>query len=216
MLWWDTPLQEQAWRRFSAILRGHPLSDEEIALHVHGRTNRHTLETLLGRRLTAQEVSTFTQQKESLYRSLCLAQGEKFCLSPGAVPLLDFLVQHGIPHTIATASEKTNLDFFVEHLRLEQWFKLDQIVYDDGLLPGKPEPDIYLRAAVTLHLEPAECVVVEDSISGLEAAQAAGIGLVIALAPPERHAALIEAGKANLALASLAQFPAEEIFLPPK
>lgn len=49
------------------------------------------------------------------------------------------------------------------------------IGYDGGIRAGKPTPDIHLQAAGNLGLAPAECVVVEDSRSGMEAAQAAGI-----------------------------------------
>jgi beta-phosphoglucomutase-like phosphatase (HAD superfamily) len=116
-----------------------------------------------------------------------LDQGEEFKLSPGAVDLLVFLIAHQIPRTITTASEKTNLDFFVDHLHLDRWFDPSLIVYDDGTRPGKPAPDIYLQAARYLGLAPAQCVVVEDSRSGIEAAHAAGIGHVVALGPADKH-----------------------------
>ncbi|MFN2104070.1 MAG: HAD family hydrolase, partial [Candidatus Promineifilaceae bacterium] len=102
--------------------------------------------------------------------------------------LLDFLVEREIPHTIATASGKGNVDFFVEHLDLGRWFDATKIVYDDGTMAGKPAPDFYLAAAQRLGLPPERCIVIEDSISGLRAAQAAGIGRVIALLGDGGHA----------------------------
>ena len=116
--------------------------------------------------------------------------GQEFKLSPGATELLDFLVERNIPHTIATASGRPNVDFFVEQLALATWFEIDKIVYDDGTMSGKPAPDLYLRAAGHLGLEPSKCVVIEDSRSGIQAARAAGIGHIIALGPVETHAEL--------------------------
>lgn len=64
---------------------------------------------------------------------------------------------------------------------MERWFDPEKIVYDDGTLPGKPNPDIYLKAARTIGLAPSRCVVVEDAVSGIEAARRAGAGYIVAM-----------------------------------
>lgn len=192
VLWWDNHLQDESWHDFSAEQRGYPLSDLEMAQDVHGRNGRYTLELLSGRPLSAQEVEDLMEQKETIYRRMCLQQGDDFRLSPGAEPLLDFLVAQNIPHTIATASARPNLDFFLEQLDLGRWFDTALFVYDDGTMAGKPAPDFYLAAAERLDLPPKSCVVVEDSISGLQAAHAAGIGCVIALVGDGGHVQRLE------------------------
>jgi HAD superfamily hydrolase (TIGR01509 family) len=212
VLWWDGRLQEQSWMQFSATLRGFPLSDDEMAIHVHGRTNRHTLEHLVGHAVSEDELERLSEQKERIYRQLCLDQGPEFQLSPGAVDLLDFAAAHAIRRTIATASGRANVDFFVAHLHLDRWFDINCIVYDDGNAPGKPAPDIYLRAARNLGLAPAQCVVVEDSLSGLEAAHRAGIGHVLALAPADSHWRLAQLEGVDEAIDSLEQFPRQRLF----
>lgn len=214
VLWWDSHLQEQAWKQFSREIRGASVSDEEMAIHVHGRNNRHTLEYLTRRNVGGEELVQLTQRKETIYRRLCLEQGPGFRLSPGAIELLGFLVDRRIPLTIATASERTNLDFFVVHLDLARWFEVEKIVYDDGTTPGKPAPDIYLRAARNLGLEPACCVVVEDSHSGIQAARSAGIGHIIALAPADRHRRLAQLAGVAGVIENLGQFP-REVLQPP-
>lgn len=112
VLWWDTPFQEQAWKRFSGEVRGTPFSQDEMVNHVHGRNNKHTLEYLTGRELATEEVAELAEQKESAYRKLCLEQGEDFKLSPGAIELLKHLEARNIPFTIATASGESNVNFF--------------------------------------------------------------------------------------------------------
>jgi HAD superfamily hydrolase (TIGR01509 family) len=213
VLWWDGHLQERAWGQFSREKRGLPFSQEEMALHVHGRNNRHTLGYLMGWALEGEELQQLIQQKEALYRQLCLEQGEDFRLSPGAVELLDFLVANDILHTIATASGRMNLEFFAQHLDLPRWFKIEQIVYDDGTRLGKPAPDIYLQAASSLGLTPADCVVVEDSRSGIQAAHAAGIGHIIALGPRHSHPVLAQLEGVNNAVENLGQIPRERLFV---
>jgi beta-phosphoglucomutase-like phosphatase (HAD superfamily) len=125
---------------------------------------------------------------------------------------LDYLVARGIPRTIATASEKPNLDFFVEHLSLGRWFDPQLMVYDDGEMPGKPAPDMYLNAAGRLGLKPGRCVVVEDSLAGIAAARAAGIGFAFALGPADRHARLRRLPGVGGVVEHLGQIPRDELF----
>lgn len=206
VLWWDTALQEQSWQAYARQLRGAPFTKAEMDKHMHGRPNNEVLEYLTGRHLDADEVSRMTEEKETIYRAMCLELGADFCLSPGAVELLDFLTRNAIPHTIATASEKHNVDFFVKHLRLDTWFAVEQIVYDDGTFPGKPEPDIYQRAAAKIGLPPAECIVIEDSLSGIEAARRAGIGHIVALCTSSPRDLLRSLPCVNQVLDSLEDF----------
>lgn len=187
VLWWDRLIQEQAWSQFAEGQFGISLTSEVMRVQVHGRNNQHTLEYLMGTNLDQDELIQLSGQKERLYRDLCLAQGDQFSLSPGAEELLGALVARGIPRTIATASGEENLAFFFEHLHLNQWFDRQCIVFDDGSRPGKPAPDIYLQAAKMLRLKPTECVVVEDSISGLQSAQSAGIGYIVAIHSGDKH-----------------------------
>jgi HAD superfamily hydrolase (TIGR01509 family) len=212
VLWWDEELQIEAWQAAARRLRGGELSQAEILQYCLGVPNQLSLEYLVGRPLGAEEAHRLTQEKEADYRALCLAQGEAFRLSPGAVELLDWLAARGIPRTIATSSESVNVAFFSEHLHLARWFDLEKIIYDDGHLPGKPSPQVYLRAAAVLGLPPRRCVVVEDSLSGLAAAQAAGIGRVYALGPTEVHERLRSQPGVDGLLVSLADLPAEALF----
>lgn len=209
VLWWDSHLQEAAWNQFAAQVRGRPFSAAEIDVHVHGRNNQHSFSYLVDRPITGEELAALTQQKESIYRQLCLDQGVDFKLSPGAIDLLDYLVDHRILHTIATASEKTNLDFFVQHLQLNRWFALENIIYDDGSRPGKPAPDYYLAAAARLGLDPAHCIVVEDSRSGIAAAHAAGMGHVVALGPADTHPQLQQLSGVDRVITHLGDLPQE-------
>lgn len=187
VLWWDRLIQEQAWSHFAEQQFGITLTSEVMRVQVHGRNNRHTLEYLMGSNPDQDELRQLSERKERIYRDLCLAQGDQFKLSPGAVELLGALVARGIPRTIATASGEENLAFFFEHLHLSKWFDRQYIVFDDGSRPGKPAPDIYLQAAKMLRLKPTDCMVVEDSLSGLQSAQSAGIGYIVAINSGDKH-----------------------------
>ena len=119
VLFLDESIQRESWRSFASQFREETLSNEEIDIHVHGRNGKHTLEYILGYPTTQIETDRLIEQKEVIYRQMCLDLGDSFTLSPGAVDLLDNLVKHNIPFTIATASRKNNVDFFVTYLRLD-------------------------------------------------------------------------------------------------
>ena len=205
----DAHLQVEAWQWMAKELRGYGMSEEELAVQMHGRPNSHVWSYLAGRKIAGVELEALIQVKESLYRELCVKDPGGLQLSPGARELLDALQAGSVSRTIATSSEKTNLDFFVERLELARWFDIAQIVYDDGERPGKPAPDMYLSAARNIGLAPGECVVVEDAVSGLAAAHAAGIGYIIGLAAPASQPRLLACEGVHAVIPNLAEFPRE-------
>ena len=184
-LFWDSAKHKQAWREFSKRLRGTSFTDEEMIKYMFGRTNEAIITYAISKKPTPQMVEELGQEKEALYRQMCLKDKENFKLADGVPEFLDFLKENNIPRTIATMADKPNVDFYIEHFHLDKWFDLDKIVYSNGLIPGKPAPDIYQIAAKNLHLDPKDCIVVEDAVSGIDSAQAAGIGKIIAICSEE-------------------------------
>lgn len=184
-LYWDSAKHKETWREYSKKLRGTPFTDEEMIKYMFGRTNEQIIKYAIGKQPTPEMVEKYGQEKEALYRQMCLEDKENFHLAQGVESFLDFLKEKNIPRTIATMSDKVNVDFYIEHFHLEKWFDIDKIVYSNGIIPGKPAPDIYEIAAQNLELKPEECIVVEDALSGIEAARAAGIGKIIAICSEE-------------------------------
>lgn len=184
-LFWDSHLHKETWREYSRILRGTPFSDDEMLKYMFGRTNEQIIRYAIGKQPTAEMVEKYGQEKEALYRQMCLQDPENFHLAQGVVEFLDFLKENNLPRTIATMSDIGNVNFYFEHFNLEKWFDFDKVVYSDGIIPGKPAPDIYQIAAGKLGLTPQECIVVEDAISGIEAARDANIGKIIAICSEE-------------------------------
>ena len=176
----DTANHDRAWKIITSKYREKPFSDEELEKNIHGRTNKAIFEYITGRELNAAEVDKFSTEKELIYQKLC-REDKNFRLIRGAEDFLNYLRDNKIPRTIATASNRMNVDFYVEMLHLERWFNLEKIVYDDGTLEGKPSPDIYEKAAKILQTKPEDCIVFEDAILGIESASRAGIGEIIAV-----------------------------------
>ncbi len=184
-LLFDSEKHLEAWREYSRQLRGTAFTDEEMRDYMFGRTNEDIIAYAIGKKPDPELVEKLASEKEAVYRDMCRNDRENFKLAPYAEELLDFLCENSIPHTIATMSGIENVEFYIEEFKLEKWFDLEKIVYSDGKIPGKPAPDIYQIAAKNLGLTPSECIVVEDAVSGIQAAESAGIGKIIAIASME-------------------------------
>ena len=91
---------------------------------------------------------------------------------PGIEALLMCLRERSIPYALATNSEGHYARLCLEHGALRDAFPV--MVTRDQVAQGKPEPDVFLEAARRLDVEPAACLVLEDSETGLMAARAAG------------------------------------------
>lgn len=180
-LFWDSEKHLETWREYSRILRGTAFSDEEMRQYMFGRTNEDIIAYAIGEKPSVEMVNKYQDEKEAIYRDMCRKDSENFKLAKGAEDFLNFLVESNVPRTIATMSAKQNVDFFIESFNLEKWFDLDKIVYDNGEISGKPAPDIYEIAAKNIGLNPQECIVIEDAISGIESAKRAGIGKIVAI-----------------------------------
>ncbi|HNY13202.1 MAG TPA: HAD family phosphatase [Candidatus Wallbacteria bacterium] len=174
-LYWDTPLHDQA---FDIFLKKHNivLTAAEKKEKIHGKTNNDIFQGIFERNLSAAEIYEYTMEKETTYQNI--SREKKLPLAPGARELIFFLRSSNIKYTIATSSGLENVDFYFSHLKLNELFDREKIVYSNGILRGKPHPDLFLEAIKVLDVEPDELVVFEDSVSGIIAAEKAGIGKI--------------------------------------
>ncbi len=93
-------------------------------------------------------------------------------LKPGARELTTYLRDKGISLALATSTYRPVVDFYLSDSGMEDVF--DLIITGDMIERGKPEPDIFIRAARELGLEPSECVICEDSLNGIIAGRRSG------------------------------------------
>jgi beta-phosphoglucomutase-like phosphatase (HAD superfamily) len=186
-LFWDADKHLRAWKIFAREKCGEELSDERYFENMEGRNDRHAFAYLFGQGMSEEKILELTEIKEAMYRASCFEDRENMKLAEGAPKLFDFLAARGIPRTIATASCKSNVDFYVKEFLLSKWFDASKIIYDDGTIPGKPAPDFYARAARAIGVPARECVVAEDSVPGVMSAHRAGAGHIVVVAPGERR-----------------------------
>ena len=166
-LFWDSEYQENSWDEYLQI-HNINLTATQKREYIHGRNGKDTFEILFNRKLSNSEVQQYTEEKEIIYRNECLKN--KMELAPGAKSFLQELKTRQIPITIATASGKTNVDFFIEKFSLLDYFEKENIVYNDGKIKGKPNPDLFLKAFKKLDIDKGKSIIFEDSFSGIQAA----------------------------------------------
>ena len=150
---------------------GFELTDQQLREKIYGRTNRDWLLNLFGD-LPDETVRRYAEEKEALFRRLYTD------IKPldGLLGFLGKMDALGVPRAIATSAPRANVDFTLEHTGIGPYF---QTILDDSFVKkGKPDPEIYLKSAAALGLDPGNCVVFEDSLSGVKAGKAAGCKVV--------------------------------------
>lgn len=99
--------------------------------------------------------------------------GGKLPIKTGAVELLKYLKNEGVKVALATSTRKASVIPEIRDAGLLEYF--DVIIAGDMVEKSKPAPDIFLKAASELGINPGEAYVIEDSFNGIRAAQNAGM-----------------------------------------
>jgi HAD superfamily hydrolase (TIGR01509 family) len=202
----DSDIHRQVWFEFIPEHTSKKVTREEIRDYILGRDNASILRRYFGEHLSDEEIARLTYEKEATYRRLCLTDKKRFKFVDGLEDFLNYLKAAQIPMTIATGSEIVNLKFFFEQFRLSRWFDFDKVIYDDGSFPGKPAPEIYLKAAATLGANPGDCLVFEDALSGVLAAHNAGIRHIVAISESDGAAFYMSVGGVDLAACNFLEY----------
>ena len=192
-LFFDSDKHIEAWNICSERLIGRKMTDEEVTKML-GRTNKLILELILKKEPADDLVEEIGSEKERIYRELCLRDRGECKLAPGAVELLDKLTERNIKVAIATSSDIDNVKFYFDYFGISKWFNMDNVIYNDGTVAGKPKPDIYLKAIERLGVSADEAVVFEDAVSGIKSARAAKAGKTVGVLSIDNRKELEEAG----------------------
>ena len=134
---------------------------------------------------TKEELEKYSQKKEEYYRQFCKEDTEKFHLVDGVCEFFDHLKEKDIPFTIASASIKENIDFFIESFGLDRWIKPEDIVYDDGTYENKIA--MFHKAADVIGIDMKDIRIYEDSNSGIRNAYDAGCEQIVVICDKENE-----------------------------
>lgn len=150
--------------------------DNDFA-YLNGRGNEDIVRALFPAEIVeAKGAEALGQEKEALYREI---YAPTIAPVAGLKELLQALRRGGYRCAVGSSGPKENVAFVLDRCDIEEFFEVR--ISGDMVTRCKPDPEIFLTAAERLGAEPSECLVFEDSASGIEAARRAGME-VIALA----------------------------------
>lgn len=146
---------------------------EDFTRKYFGKNNTDILQALFGKSLSITEIDMLGEEKEAIYRELYQPYIKPL---DGLVDFMRELRIQGGKIAIASSAPQSNINFVVEKTCIKEY--IDVSVNGNMVRLGKPNPDIFLKAAELLRIQPGKCLVFEDSFSGIQAAINAGMQVV--------------------------------------
>ncbi len=168
----NLPFHVEAWLLFCER-NGIPLTKEVFYKELNGMNSKDTFEWFYKKEMTRSEVEVLEEEKELLYREFYAEHRKP---AKGLLTFLHDLRSRGIKTALATSAGPGNIDFIVDGLGIRDQF--DAIIGGAEVTKGKPDPEIYVKAAALVGVSPADCIVIEDSLQGIASGQAAGAKVV--------------------------------------
>jgi HAD superfamily hydrolase (TIGR01509 family) len=158
---------------------------EELTTEWGGRYTPEAQEAMMG--MSSLEWSRYLHEtvglreaperiNQEVVRRMLARYGVELPVIPGAIEAVRRLDAAGYRLAVASSSNRELIDAVLRRLELAALFEVT--VSSEEVERGKPAPDVYLEAARRLEVEPAECVAIEDSASGIRAARAAGMRVI--------------------------------------
>jgi len=161
---------------------GANLTMEQVRGHMYGK-NDELLARVFGEgKFTQEQVDQISKHKEDLYQEIYRPHLQ---LLPGLNTFLEQAHAAGIKIAIGSAAIPYNIDFVLDNLKIRHYFQT--IVSAHDVLMSKPHPEVFLKAAQQMGVEPDHCIVFEDAPKGVEAAQNAGMKCVVITSMHHEH-----------------------------
>ncbi len=181
--------------------RGIDFTTEDFVA-TFGTRNDNVIRRMLGRKTPTELIREISEEKEADYRRRI---AESIVALPGAVALLEDLAVAHFKQAIATSAPPANVRQIMCVLGLDRYFNC--MVTEKDVSEGKPSPQSFLLAAKTLNVLTANCIVIEDAITGVSAARRAGMRCVaVTTSHPRRNL-----GQADFIVDSLEELSADRM-----
>lgn len=145
--------------------------NREQFMETFGQRNMEIMRHYFGPDVDLDKVERVSNLKEELYRELVRTRGIEPL--PGVRRWLARLKAEGWRQTVASSAPILNIEVVLETMNAKDFF--DAIVSAEEVERGKPDPQVFLRAAEKVSTPPEKCIVIEDAPSGVEAARRAGM-----------------------------------------
>jgi len=138
-----------------------------------GRPAEDAVPLLLGRRVDRTEAAALAQRKRDLYTQLAV-RGTRAI--PGVSAFVETLARQKVPRAVATSAGRREAESLLTEIGVRRCF--DVVVTAEDVRWGKPNPEVYLKAAAGLAIPSKACLVFEDSLVGVHAARNCGMRVI--------------------------------------
>lgn len=166
------PFHAEAFRVFFDK-RNIRTTEQEFIHHLYGKANSYIFRHFLKDAYLEADFEKLEAEKEGLFRKIYI---EKIDPLPGYLDFLLHLKNNNIKTGVATSAPRANLKLIMDNLDLHRY--MDTHLASEDILHHKPNPEIYLKSAEIMKVDPANCLVFEDSFSGITAATNAGMTVI--------------------------------------
>ncbi len=183
------PYHRISWENFIRG-KGLPYSDELFNNVLSGQTGETSLRTLLDHELSDVQIDQYLQEIDGHFREI-FRDAPHVEAFPGVVSFLEAASEAGIKTGLATSAPPGNVDLVMERLGIRERFGF--ILDSTAVSHGKPNPEIYNTSVQRLGLDNRQCIVFEDSKSGIQSARAAGLK-VVGVTSTHKSGELLEEG----------------------
>lgn len=139
---------------------------KEIYISVMGRGRKKVKEIFKEKFGEDLPIDKMYIEKDKMLKEA--VENNKVPLKEGALELLEFLKENGYKIALATSAKRERVKIQVSHAKIENIF--DAIVCSEDITNSKPDPEIFLKAAEKVCVNPENCIVIEDSEAGIKAA----------------------------------------------
>jgi beta-phosphoglucomutase len=161
----------KAWMEFAEKYK-FPLDEKIYRDTFNGKTNADLFKMIFGD-ISQKQIDAYAHEKESNYQKIYESDMRPV---KGLVDFLELLQSKRYKIALGTSAPTSNVDFTLDKLFLRKYFEV--IVDGPQVNRGKPDPEVYVRCATLLDIDPKNCVVFEDSLAGLESGKRAGCEIV--------------------------------------
>ncbi len=169
----NTPYHFKSWQMLFKKYGKGDLSRETYYTQISGVPVMETIRRVFGEGKSEAELKALLNEKEEFYR-----QSYAPYLAPvnGLVDFLTQLKNNGVKMAMATSATVEDIDFILNKIPIRDDFSA--IINSAMVTRPKPDPQVFLKAAEQLNMPPDRCVVFEDSLAGIKAANSAGMKVV--------------------------------------
>jgi beta-phosphoglucomutase len=170
----DMHYHAKAWHNILNNTLGANLSYDDVKKQMYGKNEELLVRVFGENHFTNEEMSEISMEKERAYQQAFLPELK---LINGLGRFLQKAADQNILMAIGSAAIPFNIDFVLDNLNIRKYFKA--IVSADDVAISKPHPEVFLKAAQLLEVDPKDCIVFEDAPKGVESAAAAGMQTVV-------------------------------------